>query len=167
MRRRFRNPTAPYFVVVLSPDDRLYDWRLLNPGASKGDRFRTLKGPLAVKVGDTYYDLDRSMAVPMYGWDPRLRRTWLSDIWNATARGTVRLLLYTQGDPKPLDRILTKRGALEVTPEIQRTLNRESLLKRHQARLSFGSGASSKVLLVILIVLVAAVLLFYLGGSNG
>lgn len=103
----------------------------------------------------------------MYGWDPAIGKSWFSDIWNAQVRGEIGLLVYREGDPKPLDRIEVPKEVLEVTPEIQRTLDREVLLKRHQTRLSFASGTSTKFLLAMVIIMVGLFLFLYLGGANG
>lgn len=166
MRLRRPGAIARYFVVVMSEDDRLYDWLML-PAHPQGERTRTLKGPATFTVGGFAYDLDTSLALPMFGWDPGLRPHWWTDIAHILVRGEVAIMLYRQGNPKPLDRIKVDAGAMSVTPEIQRTLDREVLLRRHQARMPFGSGASSKVILIILVALVGLFLFMYMGGFHG
>lgn len=168
MRLRLRRPgaIARYFIVVLSADDRGYDW-LMIPAHPVGDNFRKLKGPATVTVNGFAYDFDPSLALPMFGWDPGLKPHWWADIAHILVRGEVAILVYNQGDPKPLDRIQVAAGAMNITPEILRTLDREVLLRRHQARMPFSSGASSKVILIILVVMVALFLFMYLGGFHG
>jgi hypothetical protein len=121
------------------------------------------RGVVAIHVRGQRYVLDPEHAFPLYGWNPRYRRSWWST-WVDVSPTNTAACFWAEGQPMPLDR--TQDTEPYLTPDEYRSFVRSPLLKRYRAK-RFGPGAPWMLIAIIMIALMAFLAILYFGGYYG